>query len=114
MLLRQHGRRNAMLPYQYPTTLTTTKVAQRFVYARNASARITGCPCLLRAVVRNATTPLRVSGGPLRRGRNVRHGAQKHFREYADSVADGLVEYYSKARGLYRDLWAAQRRVLAT
>jgi hypothetical protein len=22
------------------------------------------------------------------------------FREYADSVSDGLVEYYSKARGL--------------
>jgi len=43
----------------------------------------------------------RIQAGDYEGTRNVNGIERKSiFREYADSVAAGLVEYYSKARGL--------------
>ena len=43
----------------------------------------------------------RIQAGDYEGMRNVNGVERKSiFREYADTVADGLVEYYSKARGL--------------
>jgi hypothetical protein len=42
----------------------------------------------------------RIQAGDYEGMRNINGVERKSiFREYADSVADGLVEYYSKARG---------------
>jgi hypothetical protein len=42
----------------------------------------------------------RIQAGDYEGTRNINGIERKSiFREYADSVADGLVDYYSKARG---------------
>ncbi|HEV8618844.1 MAG TPA: hypothetical protein VGQ70_05055 [Candidatus Udaeobacter sp.] len=92
-------------PYQYPTTLTTTKVGKSgYVYARNLLAtRIYRCPVVYcEPYVMNSNDVFaRIQAGDYEGMRNVNGTERKSiFREYADSVADGLVEYYSKARGL--------------
>jgi N-acetylmuramoyl-L-alanine amidase len=92
-------------PYQYPTTLTTTKVGTSgYVYARNLLAtRIYRCPVVYcEPYVMNSNDVFaRIQAGDYDGVRNINGVERKSiFREYADSVADGLVEYYSKARGL--------------
>jgi N-acetylmuramoyl-L-alanine amidase len=92
-------------PYQYPTTLTTTKVGTSgYVYARNLLAtRIYRSPVVYcEPYVMNSNDVFaRIQAGDYEGMRNVNGVERKSiFREYADSVADGLVEYYSKARGL--------------
>jgi hypothetical protein len=92
-------------PYQYPTTLTTTKVgASGYVYARNLLAtRIYRCPVVYcEPYVMNSNDAFaRIQAGDYEGMRNVNGLERKSiFREYADSVANGLAEYYSKARGL--------------
>jgi hypothetical protein len=92
-------------PYQYPTTLTTTKVGTSgYVYARNLLAtRIYRCPVVYcEPYVMNGNDVFaRIHAGDYEGMRNVNGVERKSiFREYSDSVADGLVEYYSKARGL--------------
>jgi N-acetylmuramoyl-L-alanine amidase len=90
-------------PYQYPTTLTTTKVGTSgYVYARNLLAtRIYRCPVVYcEPYVMNSNDAFaRIQAGDYEGMRNVNGVERKSiFREYADSVADGLAEYYSKAR----------------
>jgi N-acetylmuramoyl-L-alanine amidase len=90
-------------PYQYPTTLTTTKVgASGYVYARNLLAtRIYRCPVVYcEPYVMNSNDVFaRIQAGDYEGMRNVNGVERKSiFREYADSVADGLVDYYSHAR----------------
>ena len=90
-------------PYQYPTTLTTTKVGTSgYVYARNLLAtRIYRCPVVYcEPYVMNSNDAFaRIQAGDYEGMRNVNGVDRKSiFREYADSVADGLAEYYSKAR----------------
>ena len=92
-------------PHQYPTTLTTTKVGTSgYVYARNLLAtRIYRCPVVYcEPYVMNSNDAFaRIQAGDYEGMRNVNGVERKSiFREYADTVADGLVEYYSKARGL--------------
>jgi N-acetylmuramoyl-L-alanine amidase len=92
-------------PYQYPTTLTTTKVGTSgYVYARNLLAtRIYRCPVVYcEPYVMNSNDAFaRIQAGDYEGTRNVNGVDRKSiFREYADSVVDGLAEYYSKARGL--------------
>jgi N-acetylmuramoyl-L-alanine amidase len=92
-------------PYQYPTTLTTTKVGgSGYVYARNLLAtRIYRCPAVYcEPYVMNSNDVFaRIQAGDYDETRTVNGVERKSiFREYADSVADGLVEYYSKAREL--------------
>jgi hypothetical protein len=92
-------------PYQYPTTLTTTKVGSSgYVYARNLLAtRLYRCPVVYCEpyVMNSKDGYARIEAGDYE-GTNEVNGVQRKsiFREYADSVTDGLREYYSKTRGL--------------
>jgi hypothetical protein len=91
-------------PYQYPTTNSTTRVgASGYVYARNLLAtRIYRCPVVYcEPYVMNSNDVFaRIQAGDYEGTRSVNGVERKSiFREYADSVAEGLVDYYSKARG---------------
>jgi N-acetylmuramoyl-L-alanine amidase-like protein len=98
--------RNTQLPpYQYPTTNSTTKVGTSgYVYARNLLAtRLYRCPVVYCEpyVMNSKDAFARIQAGDYEGTRNINGTERKSiFREYADSVADGLIEYYSKARGL--------------
>ncbi|HEY6071283.1 MAG TPA: N-acetylmuramoyl-L-alanine amidase [Chthoniobacterales bacterium] len=91
--------------FQYPTTLTTTKVGTSgYVYARNLLAtRLYRCPVVYcEPYVMNSKDGFaRIEAGDYDGTKEI-NGVQRKsiFREYADSVAEGLREYYSKARGL--------------
>ena len=90
-------------PYEYPTTNSTTKVGSSgYVVARNLLAtRIYRCPVVYcEPYVMNSNDAFaRIQAGDYEGTRNVNGTERKSiFREYADSVADGLVDYYSKAR----------------
>ena len=92
-------------PYEYPTTLTTTKVGTSgYVYARNLLAtRLYRCPVVYcEPYVMNSREGFaRIQAGDYEGTRNIAGVECKSiFREYADSVAEGLVNYYSKTRGL--------------
>jgi hypothetical protein len=92
-------------PYQYPTTNSTTKVGgSGYVYTRNLLAtRLYRCPVVYcEPYVMNSNDVFaRVQAGDYEGTRNVNGVERKSiFREYADSMVDGLVDYYSKARNL--------------
>jgi hypothetical protein len=97
--------RETRLPlYEYPTTTSTTKVGSSgYVYARNLLAtRLYRCPVVYcEPYVMNCNDVFaRIQAGDYEGTRNVNGVERKSiFREYADSVADGLVDYYSHARG---------------
>src|SRR5213596_2526719 len=98
------GKATGLPAYQYPTTLTTTKVGSSgYVYARNLLAtRLYRCPVVYcEPYVMNSREVFdRIQAGDYDGTRDVNGINRKSiFREYADSVAEGLVEYYSKARG---------------
>ena len=90
--------------FQYPTTLTTTKVGSSgYVYARNLLAtRLFRCPVVYCEpyVMNNQEVFDRIQAGDYEGTREF-NGVQKKsiFREYANSVADGLADYYRNARG---------------
>jgi hypothetical protein len=93
-----------LAPYEYPTTNSTTKVGTSgYVYARNLLAtRLYRCPVVYCEpyVMNSKDVFARIQAGDYEGTRNINGVERKSiFREYADSVADGLVEYYSKARG---------------
>ena len=98
------ARETQLPPYQYPTTNSTTKVGTSgYVYARNLLAtRLYRCPVVYcEPYVMNSKDGFaRIQAGDYERTRNINGLERKSiFREYADGVTDGLVEYYSKARG---------------
>jgi len=91
-------------PYQYPTTQTTTKVGSTgYVYARNLLAtRLYRCPVVYCEpyVMNSKDAFARIEAGDYEGTRNIEGIERKSiFREYADSVTEGLVEYYRNARG---------------
>jgi hypothetical protein len=97
------ARETGLPAYQYPTTNSTTKVGvSGYVYARNLLAtRLYRCPVIYcEPYVMNSNDVFaRIQAGDYEGIRNVNGVERKSiFREYADSVADGLVDYYSKAR----------------
>jgi hypothetical protein len=99
------ARETHLPPYEYPTTNSTTKVGPSgYVYARNLLAtRLYRCPVVYCEpyVMNSKDAFARIQAGDYEGTRNVNGLERKSiFREYAESVADGLVEYYSKARGL--------------
>jgi hypothetical protein len=99
------ARETQLPPYEYPTTNSTTKVGTSgYVYARNLLAtRLYRCPVVYCEpyVMNSSDVFARIQTGDYEGMRNVNGIERKSiFHEYADSVADGLVEYYSKARGL--------------
>ena len=92
-------------PFQYPTTLTTTKVGTSgYVYARNLLApRLYRCPVVYCEpyVMNSKDAFARIQAGDYDGTKEINGVDRKSiFREYADSVAEGLRDYYSKARGL--------------
>ncbi len=97
------ARATGLPPYQYPTTNSTTKVGTSgYVYARNLLAtRLYRCPVVYCEpyVMNSKDVFARIQAGDYEGTRNVNGTERKSiFREYADSVAKGLVDYYSKAR----------------
>jgi N-acetylmuramoyl-L-alanine amidase len=99
------ARETGLPPYAYPTTNSTTKVGSGgYVYARNLLAtRLYRCPVVYcEPYVMNSNDVFaRIQAGDYEGTRNINGVERKSiFREYADSVADGLVEFYSKERGL--------------
>ena len=88
--------------YQY-TTDTVTKIgASGYVYARNLVAtRLYQCPVVYFEpyVMNNAEVFARVQAGDYEGLQSI-NGVERPsiFREYADSVVAGLVEYYGNAR----------------
>jgi len=97
------ARETGLPPYEYPTTNTTTKVGTSgYVYARNLLAtRLYRCPVVYCEpyVMNSKDVFARIQAGDYGGTRNVNGVERKSiFREYADSVVDGLVDYYSKAR----------------
>ena len=99
------ARETGLPPYEYPTANSTTKVGTSgYVYARNLLAtRLYRCPVVYCEpyVMNSHEAFARIQAGDYDGMRNVNGMERKSiFREYADSVVDGLVDYYSKARGL--------------
>ena len=97
------ARETGLPPYEYPTNNTTTKVGTSgYVYGRNLLAtRLYRCPVVYcEPYVMNSNDVFaRIQAGDYEGTRSVNGVERKSiFREYADSVADGLVDYYSKAR----------------
>ncbi|HWY40218.1 MAG TPA: hypothetical protein VNX27_05430 [Chthoniobacterales bacterium] len=89
--------------YQYPTTLTTTKVGSSGnVYARNLLAtRIYRCPVVYCEpyVMNSKDGYARIEAGDYEGTKEINGVERKSiFREYADSVANGLADYYREAR----------------
>ena len=99
------ARQTGLPPYEYPTTNSTTKVGTSgYVYARNLLAtRLYRCPVVYcEPYVMNSNDAFaRVQAGDYEGVRNVNGVERKSiFREYADSMVNGLIDYYSNARGL--------------
>jgi hypothetical protein len=98
------ARETQLPPYQYPTTLTTTKVGSTgYVYARNLLAtRLYRCPVVYCEpyVMNSRDAFARIQAGDYEGTREINGIMRKSiFREYADSVTDGLAGYYRAARG---------------
>ena len=99
-----NGKGDRVAAYQYPTTQTTTKVGSTgYVYARNLLAtRIYRCPVVYCEpyVMNSKDAFARIQAGDYDGMKEINGVERKSiFREYADSVAEGLRDYYSGARG---------------
>jgi N-acetylmuramoyl-L-alanine amidase len=97
------ARETGLPPYAYPTTNSTTKVGTSgYVYARNLLAtRLYRCPVVYCEpyVMNSKDVFARIQAGDYEGTHGINGVERKSiFREYADSVTNGLVEYYSKAR----------------
>jgi hypothetical protein len=97
------GNATGLPAYQYPTTLSTTKIGSSgYVFARNLLAtRLYRCPVIYCEpyVMNNQEVFDRIQTGDYEGTRDFNGVPRKSiFREYADGVADGLVEYYRTAR----------------
>jgi hypothetical protein len=97
------ARETGLPAYEYPTVNTVTKVGSTgYVYARNLLAtRLYRCPVVYCEpyVMNSRDVFARIQAGDYDGLRNVNGIDRKSiFREYADSVVAGLVEYYSKNR----------------
>jgi N-acetylmuramoyl-L-alanine amidase len=89
--------------YQYPTTQTTTKVGTTgYVYARNLLAtRLYRCPVVYCEpyVMNSKDAFARIQAGDYEGEKEINGVKRKSiFPEYADSVTEGLVNYYRDAR----------------
>jgi len=96
------ARRTQLPPYDYTTDNVTRLGSTGYVYARNLIAtRLYRCPVVyLEPYVMNSNEVFwRVQEGDYEGFRNV-NGTHRPsiFREYADGVVDGLVDYYREMR----------------
>ena len=97
------ARATGLPPYQYPTANSITKVGTSgYVYARNLLAtRLYRCPVVYCEpyVMNSKDVFARIQAEDYDGTRSINGVERKSiFREYADSVADGLIDYYSKER----------------
>jgi hypothetical protein len=97
------ARETGLPAYEYPTTNSTTKVGTSgYVYARNLLAtRLYRCAVVYCEpyVMNSKDAFARIQAGDYKGSRTINGVERKSiYREYADSVVDGLVDYYSKAR----------------
>jgi hypothetical protein len=97
------SRQTGLPAYQYPTDTYVTKVGSSgFVYARNLLAtRLYRCPVVYcEPYVMNSRDGFeRIQAGDYDGTRSFGGVEQQSiFREYADGVVDGLVDYYRSAR----------------
>ncbi len=93
--------RTGLPPYEYVTDNVTKIGTSGYVYARNLMAtRLYACPVVyLEPYVMNSREVFaRVQAGDYEGARKI-EGKERPsiFREYADGVVDGLLDYY-KAR----------------
>jgi hypothetical protein len=97
------ARETGLPRYEYPTTNSTTKVGTSgYVYARNLLAtRLYRCPVVYCEpyVMNSKEAFARIQAGDYDGTRAINGVERKSiFREYADAVMDGLVDYYSRVR----------------
>src|ERR1043166_8430851 len=97
------ARETQLPPYQYPTTLTTTKIGSTgYVYARNLLAtRLYRCPVVYCEpyVMNSRDAFARIQAGDYEGTREINGLLRKSiFREYGDGLVEGLVDYYKSAR----------------
>jgi len=97
------ARETGLPPYEYPTTNSTTKVGSSgYVYARNLLAtRLYRCPVVYCEpyVMNSKDAFARIQAGDYEGIRAINGIERKSiYREYADSVIDGVVDYYFEAR----------------
>jgi hypothetical protein len=89
-------------PYQYTTDNVTKVGASGYVYARNLVAtRLYQCPVVYFEpyVMNNSEVFARIQAGDYEGTRPINDVERPSiYREYVDSVVDGLVEYYHGAR----------------
>lgn len=91
-------------PYQYTTDNVTSVGTSGYVYARNLVAtRLYQCPVVYFEpyVMNNSEVFERIQAGDYEGTRPI-NGIERQsiYREYVDSVANGLLEYYREKRGL--------------
>ena len=97
------ARETGLPPYEYPTGDNVTKVGSTgYVYTRNLLAtRLYRCPVVYcEPYVMNSREGFdRIEAGEYEGTRTFNGVERKNiYREYADSVVDGLMDYYRKAR----------------
>ena len=96
------ARKTELPPYQYTTDNVARVGASGYVYARNLVAtRLYQCPVVYFEpyVMNNSEVFARVQAGDYE-GTRLINGVERPsiYREYVDSVVEGLVEYYRGAR----------------
>jgi hypothetical protein len=96
------AKKTQLPPYEYTTDNVKKVGTSGYVYARNLVAtRLYQCPVVYFEpyVMNNSDVFARVQAGDYEGTRPI-NGIERPsiYREYADSVADGLVEYYREAR----------------
>src|SRR5207244_1642224 len=97
------ARETGLPAYQYPTTNSTTKVGTSgYLYARNLLAtRLYRCLVVYCEpyVMNSKDAFARIQAGDYEGVRAINGVERKSiYREYADSVVEGLMQYYSSAR----------------
>lgn len=96
------AKRTGLPPYQYTTDVVTRVGTSGYVYARNLVAtRLYQCPVIYFEpyVMNSHEVFARIQAGDYE-GTRLINGVERPsiYREYVDSVVDGLVEYYQSAR----------------
>jgi hypothetical protein len=97
------AKRTGLPPYQYTTDNVTKVGTTGYVYARNLVAtRLYQCPVVYYEpyVMNSHEVFARIQAGDYE-GTKLVNGVERPsiYREYVDSVVDGLIEYYTAARG---------------
>ena len=96
------AKKTGLPPYEYTRDIVTKVGTSGYVYARNlAATRLYRCPVVyFEPYVMNSNEAFaRFQAGDYE-GTRLVNGVERQsiFREYADGVVDGLVEYYKAAR----------------